>query len=362
MKTSNFRVISLLMLFSTLFSLPINAQVGIGTTAPNASSMLDIDVSTLDANAKKGILIPRMNTTDRTAISSPANGLLVYDTTTESLWFYNGTATTPAWQQLSASSISDADGNTKVEVEKNENEDVIRLSTAGTERMTIDNAGNTKIGDGTNNTYIEADGSLSYQGAATRWDDLRVSVNTVKIGSSWWAGTIESAAWGTFLGGTELIWFYDGTDADAVYFTVQMPHGWKEESNIYPHVHWTNKSAPGTARVTWALEYTWSNVGAGFSFMTPTTITGTTVATDPTGRSIAVNEHVITPLKIDSVGGTLTSGIDASGKTISSMLICKLYRKGSTGTADNYTGAAGLIEIDFHYQIDSDGSREQYTK
>ena len=46
----------------------------------------------------KGILIPRMTTAQRTNINSPATGLLVFDTTNGSFWFYNGTA----WADLSA--------------------------------------------------------------------------------------------------------------------------------------------------------------------------------------------------------------------------------------------------------------------
>lgn len=56
-----------------LFSIAASyAQVGIGTTTPNMSSMLDI-VST-----DSGLLIPRMTLTQKTAIVTPATGLLIY--------------------------------------------------------------------------------------------------------------------------------------------------------------------------------------------------------------------------------------------------------------------------------------------
>lgn len=42
------------------------------------------------ASTEKGILIPRMTTTQRTNINSPAKGLLVFDNMTNSFWFYNG--------------------------------------------------------------------------------------------------------------------------------------------------------------------------------------------------------------------------------------------------------------------------------
>jgi hypothetical protein len=56
--------------------------VGIGTNTPNTSSVLDIQ------SPNKGLLIPRMTAATRTGISSPANGLLVYDTDFNSFWYY----------------------------------------------------------------------------------------------------------------------------------------------------------------------------------------------------------------------------------------------------------------------------------
>ena len=58
-----------------------NGSFAIGTTAPNASALLDVTSTT------KGILIPRMTTAQRTAISNPVAGLLVFDSTTNSFWY-----------------------------------------------------------------------------------------------------------------------------------------------------------------------------------------------------------------------------------------------------------------------------------
>jgi hypothetical protein len=54
-------------------------QVGIGTSSPNASALLDVTSTT------GGVLFPRMTTTQRDAIGSPANGLVIYNTTTDKL-------------------------------------------------------------------------------------------------------------------------------------------------------------------------------------------------------------------------------------------------------------------------------------
>jgi hypothetical protein len=66
-------------------------NVGIGTTTPSASAALDVQSTT------QGMLVPRMTAAQRTAIASPATGLLVYQTDgTAGFYFYNG-----AWTSLS---------------------------------------------------------------------------------------------------------------------------------------------------------------------------------------------------------------------------------------------------------------------
>ena len=74
-------------------ALSANAQnVGIGITTPNASSILDVNSNS------KGMLTPRMSSAQRSAITSPAKGLLVFDTDLNTFWFYNGSA----WEQMIA--------------------------------------------------------------------------------------------------------------------------------------------------------------------------------------------------------------------------------------------------------------------
>lgn len=72
---------------SLLMMLPFSGQgfaqsVGVFTKTPDASAALDVDVSALPANGKKGILLPRVQLTgknDQTTIPSPAVGLVVYN-------------------------------------------------------------------------------------------------------------------------------------------------------------------------------------------------------------------------------------------------------------------------------------------
>lgn len=73
-----------LILFSNQF---IFAQLGIKetNTSPNPSAMLDVD------SPNKGILIPRMNSAVRDAITSPPDGLMIYNNQTKKFNYFNNT-------------------------------------------------------------------------------------------------------------------------------------------------------------------------------------------------------------------------------------------------------------------------------
>jgi len=68
--------------YAALFN---GGTVGIGTTAPHSSAVLDI------ASENKGFATPRMTTIQRDAISSPMEGLEIYNLITHKKNFYNGT-------------------------------------------------------------------------------------------------------------------------------------------------------------------------------------------------------------------------------------------------------------------------------
>jgi hypothetical protein len=79
-----------LMVACTSINTVYGQSVGISNTAitPDASSILELRTN------NKGILIPRMVTTERDGITSPAEGLMIYNTTTNQFNFYNGTTWT----------------------------------------------------------------------------------------------------------------------------------------------------------------------------------------------------------------------------------------------------------------------------
>lgn len=67
-------------------SMQLLAQVGIGTASPDPSSLLDI------TSTSKGLLLPRMTTTQRLAIVNPAQGLMVFNTESSCFETYRGTS------------------------------------------------------------------------------------------------------------------------------------------------------------------------------------------------------------------------------------------------------------------------------
>lgn len=116
-----------LLIFCLVTCLSIQAQVQFPSTG---SAIIEVNTS------NKGILTPRMTLAQREAIANPAVGLLVYQTDgVEGFYFYGGSA----WRMMGSVTalIQDSDGNTKVQVEKNANENIIRFDISGQEKFTL---------------------------------------------------------------------------------------------------------------------------------------------------------------------------------------------------------------------------------
>ena len=59
-------------------------NMGIGTLAPEPSSILDLTAD------DKGFLAPRLTSAQRDAVLNPADGLLIYNTDDKTFWYYDG--------------------------------------------------------------------------------------------------------------------------------------------------------------------------------------------------------------------------------------------------------------------------------
>ena len=92
--------IIILLLLALCCTLQTVAQVGIGTNTPNENAALEL------SSTSQGMLFPRMNSTQRDAIDSPAKGLTIFNTTLNCIQTNIGTADSPSWKCLGYSPSS----------------------------------------------------------------------------------------------------------------------------------------------------------------------------------------------------------------------------------------------------------------
>jgi hypothetical protein len=81
---------------SNLLNIISTGQVALGTASPDASAFLQLD------STSRGFLAPRLTTAQKNAISNPAAGLAVYDTTLNKLNVFNGSV----WKNVGSIEIA----------------------------------------------------------------------------------------------------------------------------------------------------------------------------------------------------------------------------------------------------------------
>jgi hypothetical protein len=181
------------------------------------------------------------------------------------------------------------------------------------------------------------------------WDDLRINAGAFdRPGVSDPVPVVYYPA-----GGGLGVSLYEFKKNDWVSFTCQLPHGYKQGTDIKVHLHWTpgdrgNEENGNT--VGWKIDYAWANVDGTFSAMQTADLSDACDGTD--------HKHQMTP--------EVTIDGHTAAKHISSMLVCNL-RRSDTGTDDTWASAASgqlpmILEVDFHYQIDTIGSRQTGVK
>lgn len=187
---------TLLLLFVPFFAF---SQVGIGTTNPNQSSILDI-VST-----EAGILVPRMTEAQRTSISSPATGLMVYQTNnTTGFWYYNGSS----WVNIATGSISGEFQSIGGIVQNTTN--------IGSDDFVFGSS--TLSGSGTRFFFDKSKGAFrAGESSSTGWDDVNVGDYSIALGRRGIASGFESTSIaGGNATGTRSVAIGDGGDATNV--------------------------------------------------------------------------------------------------------------------------------------------------
>lgn len=172
-----------------------------------------------------------------------------------------------------------------------------------------------------------------------QWEDLRFPASGINPTGPTSPATVDTTYGGLLFAGV--------TTNNMIAFQVQMPHGWKEGSTIKPHVHW-QKTTSASGNVRWLLSYRHAALGSVMDNSWSTLAAYTPVQTDTN----TAGQHLLTPL----------GDITMTGKKVSHMMLCLLERTPADAN-DTYNNAdARLLEIDFHYQVDANGSRALYEK
>ena len=165
-------------------------------------------------------------------------------------------------------------------------------------------------------------------------DDIRVPVGSV-LG----AGSFPPSA--TAYKSSYVFAFDTGPNNQSVQFIVQIPHGYKQGTALSPHIHFTiptSGSGVGAENIKWDFTYSWANNGGTFPAESTDTVTVDV-------QNVSADEHV----------KSYFSDISGVGKNISSVLICSLTR--DVSVANDYADDAYFLEFDFHFEMDSIGSR-----
>ncbi len=187
---------------------------------------------------------------------------------------------------------------------------------------------------------------LRKTGEGVSWDDLRVPLTGTQgagVRDPDFTQVLDDGAGSTGV----YAMAFASNQIEELFFQAQMPHSWLRSSDIDVHVHWIPAAAApvATEGVRWGLEYTIQDIGGTFA-----------------ETSTLESSHIFTTeARYDHIYQDLGE-IDMSGITgVSAMILGRVYRDPTHGD-DDWGEDAHLLEIDFHFKVDSLGSDEETSK
>lgn len=177
------------------------------------------------------------------------------------------------------------------------------------------------------------------------WDDLRIVPGAFQFLGS---GDPTLQDW---VMDSKTFKVYTFVKNDAVYASCQMPHSYKEGSDLRFHIHWTPKdrgSEESGNLVGWKVDYSIADVMGNF--------VSAGIADLSDACSGEDDRHEI----------SASVNVDGTGLHISHVIMLKIYRS-DTGTDDTWVGTTSaqspaILEFDIHFQKDQVGSLQETSK
>lgn len=193
------RLIGTVLLTSLTLGTRAQQQMGIGTTTPNTRAALDI------TSASKGLLIPRLTKLQRRTISTPPQGLMVFQTSPDSVGFWYATGVGNAWLwlpdvatardnlgnhtatrnlNLGANRLVGNGGTTGLSITTGGTVQVQSLAGTGTRLLTTDAAGNLAAAPLPTSESTTASNGLTLAGTDVRLGGALTTATTVAQGAN----------------------------------------------------------------------------------------------------------------------------------------------------------------------------------
>lgn len=219
--------------------------------------------------------------------------------------------------------FSDPDNYSLLEMSSQESSD-FRIRTvaagAGTKRKIVIN----------DTLEVDENGFITFSGAAMPYDDWTFPFTQVKQGANLKPDFDE-----TNVG----LLFPQNDPSEKIFMIGQTPHARAVDSDLMPHIHWTQKAATA---VTFKLDYKWYNAGEA----------------EPAGWTTLTSvDNVFSYVSGSLAQITTFPTITGTGMRPSSIMKCKFYRDDNTTTGDVLAD-----QFDFHIRRDGMGSANPYTK
>ncbi len=165
------------------------------------------------------------------------------------------------------------------------------------------------------------------------WDDLRFPAQAINP-----AGATDAPSVDTTLSGFPGTLLFSGSQENVICGIAQVPHAWKRDSALRPHIHWTKPTGSSSA-VSWVFYYR----HCGMAGEAPDAWVGPVAGVLAAGDQSVSDQHLISSF----------GAISMAGKKESSCLNWQIRRLGNTDADNN---AVRLLEFDIHYEVSKGGT------